>query len=74
MITKENVETLLDTGQLEIRMSSGRYWAIRRNGKTRRWKRDPDRFEIPFKAGFRTYGTITNENLETLGLRIKEND
>jgi hypothetical protein len=35
----------------------------RRNGKTKTWKRDPDRFRIPVKYGMRGYGYITYEQL-----------
>ena len=37
----------------------------RRNGQTKLWKRDPNRFRIPIKTGF--YGPcsyLTNENLD----------
>lgn len=33
----------------------------RRNGRTQRWKRDPERFRIPVKFGFYDYGQITND-------------
>lgn len=32
----------------------------RRNGATRRWKREPSRFEIPVKHGLRSYDRIDN--------------
>ena len=34
----------------------------RRNGKTRTWKRDLDRFEIPVKYGLYEYYIIDNTN------------
>lgn len=34
----------------------------RRNGNTKTWKRQPERFEIPVKYSMRTYNYITNEN------------
>ena len=35
----------------------------RRNGKTRTWKRQPWRFEIPVKHGMYSYSVITNGDL-----------
>lgn len=32
----------------------------RRNGKTKTWKRDPERWEIPVKFGMYAYTRITN--------------
>jgi hypothetical protein len=62
-ITRANVDALLDAGMIEVAMNKpGRWWAIRRNGKTRTWKRDTSRIEIPFKAGIYTYGTITQDD------------
>lgn len=34
----------------------------RRNGKTKTWKRSPDRFEVPVKHGLYAYGYIDNTN------------
>lgn len=34
----------------------------RRNGRTRTWKRSPERFEIPVKYGLYGYGTIDAGN------------
>lgn len=33
-----------------------------RNGKTKLWKRQPDKFQIPVKRGLREYGYIDNDN------------
>lgn len=35
---------------------------VRRNGKTRTWKRTPERFEIPVKYGLYQYAIIDNDN------------
>jgi len=35
---------------------------VRRNGKTRTWKRSPDQFEIPVKYGLYDYYIIDNTN------------
>jgi hypothetical protein len=61
-ITRDNIDTLLDAGQLEVLMSSGSWWRIRRNGATRRWKRDASRIYVPYKAGMYTYGAITESD------------
>jgi hypothetical protein len=58
-ITRDNIDALLDAGALEVAMSNGTWWRIRRNGATKRWKRDPARIYVPFKAGMYTYGAIT---------------
>jgi hypothetical protein len=67
-ITRHNIDHLLDTGQLEIAMRNGNWWTLRRNGETKRWKRDPERIRIPIKAGLRVYDVIATYNCD-LGLR-----
>jgi len=57
-ITRENVDELLDAHQIEVHMTTGRWWAVRRNGKTRRWKRDASRIYVPIKFGLKFYGVI----------------
>ena len=61
-ITLDDIEAALDCGQLWARMSNDKYWVLRRNGKTQRWKRDPSRFYIPVKAGLRLYNQITSDS------------
>lgn len=58
-ITRANVDDLLDRGQIEVHMKGGAWWAIRRNGKTQKWKSQPGRIRIPFKYGFKGCGAIT---------------
>lgn len=58
-ITRANVDDLLDRGQIEVRMKSGAWWSIRRNGKTQLWKSQPERIRIPYKYGMKGYGAIT---------------
>lgn len=65
-LTRDNVDSLLDAGRLQGAIShpSGvRWWRLRRNGKTRTWKRDASRFEVPVKAGLRTTGRISDADL-----------
>jgi len=61
-ITRENIEQLLDAGRIEVAMRNGNWWKIRRNGQTKRWKKDPNRLYIPFKMGFKGYGNITDDD------------
>ncbi len=58
-ITMDNVDDLLDAGHIEVAMRNGNWWRIRRNGATKRWKRDASRIRIPYKAGLYIYGAIT---------------
>lgn len=36
----------------------------RRNGETKTWKKNPERFRIPIKIGLNGYSEITNENAQ----------
>ena len=55
------IESYLDRGMISVRMNNGRYWAIRRNGKTQTFVRKPGTFRIPFKAGLRVYGALDHD-------------
>jgi hypothetical protein len=55
---RADFENALDTGQLFCAMGNGKFWQARRNGATRSWKRDVDRFYIPIKVGLRAYHAI----------------
>ena len=61
-VTHANVDRLLDAGQIEVAMKNGNWWKIRRNGKTQKWKTDPERIRIPFKYGFRGTSAIVTED------------
>ncbi len=52
MLTRENTEHLLATYRLQIMGRGGRWYDVRRNGATQRWKRQPLRASIPCKVGF----------------------
>lgn len=69
--TRQDLERALDGGFLFGEMSNGRFWPLRRNGKTRTWKRDPVRFEIPVKAGINRCATLTNDNMQSGSWRIE---
>lgn len=58
VLSLEQIESNLDSGCLKAPTTSGTTWMVKRNGRTRTWKRDPMRFEIPVKVGFREYSTI----------------
>jgi len=60
-ITRANVEAVLDAGDLYCSMTNGRWWRVRRNGATQRWKRDASRIRLPFKTGWKGYGQITED-------------
>ena len=64
-------EEALDSGCLFVTMAGGAWWQCRRNGKTQRWVKEPDRFRIPIKFGFRGYGAITHAD-PTDNFRIAE--
>jgi hypothetical protein len=57
-VNQFDIEEALDKGYLFVAMASGSWWKLRRNGATRKWKRTPDRFEIPCKMGFRGHVTL----------------
>ena len=58
---RTEIETALDTHSLWVEMPHGKEWRVRRNGQTKLWKRTPDKFIIPVKAGFRSCGRITED-------------
>ena len=64
-ITRENIDDLLNRGKIEVAMNNGRWWRIRRNGATKHWKRDAARIYVPFKAGLRFYGNLTETDFSS---------
>lgn len=70
--TREQIEAALDSGSLQTLMNHGKWWSLRRNGKTRTWKTRPDDFHIPVKFGLRGYGIVDNMNKDGDHLRIIE--
>jgi hypothetical protein len=63
-VPRDAVNYLLDRGHIECAMAHGRWWRIRRNGKTQTWKRDANRIRIPFKMGLYGHGAITEADFE----------
>lgn len=62
-LTRANVDAYLDAHELCAQMGNGRWWRIRRNGKTQTWKRSPDSFRVPIKAGLKSYGDISDAHV-----------
>lgn len=63
-MTREQFETALDAGTLEtlIRGREPKWYRVRRNGQTKTWKRDPERFEIPVKFRFKDCMRVKSEH------------
>lgn len=68
-MTRTQIETALDANELWAAMRNGRYWRLRRNGRTQTWKTRPSEFRIPVKAGLKAYAALT----ETSDVRFVEN-
>jgi hypothetical protein len=66
-VTRENFEALLDAGQLFAAMTGGKWWRLRRNGKTQTWKLNPQRIRVPVKCGFRTTTAIDETDFDADG-------
>lgn len=62
-LTRAAFEKALDSGELYVAINNGRWWKARRNGKTITWKRDLDRFRIPFKYGLKNCGSVSETDL-----------
>ena len=61
-LTIADVDRALDAHHLWITRFPGTYYQARRNGATKRWKRDPTRFSIPVKVGSKTTHRIEDMN------------
>jgi hypothetical protein len=61
-MNQQTIERALADGELWARMSSGRYWRLRRNGATKTWKTRGGEFRIPVKCGLKTCGAITHSD------------
>lgn len=58
-MSQQEIEEALDRGLLEVNIREGKWWKVRRNGKTQTWKTRPNDYRIPAKTGFRTTFQIT---------------
>jgi hypothetical protein len=72
-LTTNNAELMLDAGLLQAQMHTGKWWSLRRNGKTQRWKRSPQRFRVPCKAGgaFGPSFDLTESTFDSPHIRIE---
>lgn len=63
-MTRDEIERLLDSGRLQLCTGMGirQWYDLRRSGKTRTWKRKPERFLIPCKCGFKDTVHITESS------------
>lgn len=61
-ITLQYIENSLYNGELWAHMSHGRYWRLRRNGKTQLWKTRPSDYRIPVKGGLKACGEVTHSS------------
>jgi len=64
-MTREAFETALDSGQLLTMVQwrdHSQWYTCRRNGRTRTWKRDSDRFIIPIKYRYRDTMRVTERH------------
>lgn len=65
--TLYEIERALDKVQstprhIEVYVGKGKWWKVRRNGKTKEWATRPGHFRIPIKAGINSYGTIAHDS------------
>ena len=52
--------------------ADGSHMRFKVNGRVKRWKRDPDRVQVPVKRGLYEYGYIDNGNFEYFSLTDEE--
>jgi hypothetical protein len=60
------------SGHAKILDRHGKVRDIKINGKVKRWKREPDRIEIPCKYGLYEYFTLTNRDYTDIVVEIHE--
>lgn len=69
-MTLQELETALDSNQLQALMANNRWLTLRRNGRTKLWATRPHDFYIPVKVGFRTYARLGPAELTSPNFRI----
>lgn len=57
-VTRTNIDSFLDGRELYSRGANGKWYQIRRNGATKKWKLDDQRIRIPYRVNFRGFGAI----------------
>jgi hypothetical protein len=65
--TRNELAWSLDHRMVWVRMAGGNYWQARRNGATKLWKREPDRFRMPWKVGLGKRGQCGAFTQDDLG-------
>lgn len=73
-MTREEFEQALDAGKIRTRLRFGALWRTKRNGKTKTWKKDPTRWEVPIKIGLKEYGTVDRHNVDSGLFVVHEED
>lgn len=59
-MTLEEAKNLTAGSHPSVILNSGRVGVVKVNGAVRRWKREPDRIEVPAKYGMYEYTTFYN--------------
>lgn len=62
MITYAQAQTATRFEHVTLKNADGTPLRVRRTGKTKQWKREPERFEFPVKHGLYQSAYITNAN------------
>ena len=63
MVTKEEAMTGREFHHVSAKMADKKTAVrCRANGACKTWKREPERFQLPIKIGWKGHGYITNEN------------
>ena len=65
-ITLEEAKNLDSVSHCLVLLNNGNVGHVKINGKVKRWKREPDRIEIPVKYGLYEYVTLDNINYTRL--------
>lgn len=58
------------TSHIWFKARDGSARQVKVNGKVKRWKRQPERFELPTKYGLYEYHTFSNSDLSNLLVRV----
>lgn len=57
---------------ITVRDLKGNARTVKVNGKVRRWKRDANRIEVPFKYGLYEYGILTGRDIVDVLIPVSE--
>jgi hypothetical protein len=69
-MTLDEVKALRYGDHVDCLDLNGNVRTVKINGKVRRWKRDPDRVEVPCKYGLYEYITFTNADINRLVIEV----